>query len=338
MLNPKFAYRVYNRAGTLIRNLPVDRVKSEPRFTENINGWQGNITLLLAWDVTDSPVSVGNILHVAVFWEGYSANGDVVFRGSVEKIQKVLDTSEQLLSVEVYGLAYFFWKIWYRDAGSVTFSKNQEPKTTIEAMIDHLNTEHNFFSKNIELYGWSLNSNYSYTYCLDVIKDFAMRTKKYYFIDSTWLVTFRSKPVTATWTLDFWYDVQKITTDEDIIDAVNFVAMQYTGGFRTDNDATSITNIWKRESKQENDKIADSASADDAASNFIDENKGSKQGTIIVLNSRADLLAIKPWDTVTVQGIDAGVVNLQVYKKTYNINSIVLELEKVTSLASVLLA
>jgi prolyl oligopeptidase PreP (S9A serine peptidase family) len=38
MLNPKFSYKIYNRAGTLIGNLPVNRVKSEPKFSENING------------------------------------------------------------------------------------------------------------------------------------------------------------------------------------------------------------------------------------------------------------------------------------------------------------
>lgn len=38
MLKPKFSYKIFNRAGTLIGNLPIDRVKSEPRFSEAING------------------------------------------------------------------------------------------------------------------------------------------------------------------------------------------------------------------------------------------------------------------------------------------------------------
>ncbi len=58
MLKPKFSYKIFNRAGTLIGNLPIDRVKSEPRFSEAINGGQGNMTVLLAGNVLDSPVSV----------------------------------------------------------------------------------------------------------------------------------------------------------------------------------------------------------------------------------------------------------------------------------------
>jgi len=58
MLKPKFSYKIFNRSGILIGNLPIDRVKSEPKFSEAINGGQGNMTILLAGDVLDSPVSV----------------------------------------------------------------------------------------------------------------------------------------------------------------------------------------------------------------------------------------------------------------------------------------
>ncbi len=336
MLKPKFSYKIFNRAGTLIGNLPIDRVKSEPRFSEAINGGQGNMTVLLAGNVLDSPVSVWNIVHVLVFWEGYASDGEVIYRGSVEKITRVLDTSEQVLSVELYGLAYFLQKVFYRSSGNVVFSRNEDPKTTIEAMIDYVNTVHNFFSKDIELYGSSLATNYSYTYASDVLKDFASRTGKYYFIESDGTVSFKTKPVTATHTLDFWYDVQKITSDEDIIDAVNSVYMQYTGWYSPASDATSISNIGTRESKEDNSTIGNIGSWNDAASKYIAENKNAKMATTLVLNSRADLLAIKPWDTITVRGVDLGITNLQVYKKTYNINNITLELEKVTTLASVI--
>lgn len=164
MLNPKFSYKIYNRAGTLIGNLPVNRVKSEPKFSENINGGQGNMTILLSGDVMDSPVSEGNIIHVLVFGDGFDADGEVVYRGSVEKITRVYTESQQVLNVELYGLGYFLQKVFFRSGGNLVFSKTEDPKTTIESMIDYVNTVHNFFSKDISLYGSSLSTNYSYTY------------------------------------------------------------------------------------------------------------------------------------------------------------------------------
>lgn len=330
-MDKRYEYIVTTIAGGSVTRLAASKVRNEPSFSSNINWGQGQLSVEVDLEVDDSTISIGNIIELVKF-DSTDTGGLSVFKGIIEQIDRVAEEEEQYITYHAFGLNYILNKIVFEDGGSPTFSKSEDPKTTIDTMVTYLNTHYNLFSANTSTYGTTLNTDFDEDSCINVIKDFVQRTNFYYYIDQAGQITYADKPGSATHNLTFGKHIDSIVVKEDAKDLVNDYDLTYSSGSVTADDSTSISSYGRREKYESKTAITNTSSAQDAADNYIAQNKNPKKQVVIVVNSAYNLESLKPWETVQVLSFGYSITNLQIFKVAYNVDKVTLHLEQVKTL------
>lgn len=128
--------------------------------------------------------------------------------------------------------------------------------------------------------------------------------------------------------------VEKLIVEEKTEKLVNKYLLKYTGGGPyTASDATSQTDNGLRELYEVKDNISDLATATVAGDAYIANNKDYTRKINVTINDLYDIESIHAGHFLTINNSEYPVSSLQIQKIQYNMDSVELELEEITSLA-----
>lgn len=357
--------KVYNLDGTFKETLKSGDKVSDFRYSWAINQGQGQAEMELNRPFSDTGIIHGDIIRVYLFSDDYE-DWLLIYTGIVNRIARKFTSNIETVTITALGLGSLMNQINYYSGASYTFAVNQDPSTTIKAIVDYFNTKYTggWFSYSeglVETYWSNINIAFDYTKCGDAIKKTVLPTEWYWIINANWQVQFSPKSVSAIHKFTINKDVEEIITTEDGERIVNKYFLTWSGGTNSWTDATSVATYWLRELKEENTDIWDSWSANIAIASYIAKNKDPKKKTTLVVNKNywslvtnwmwndayiwddswtwfdnwggGTIETIKPWDTVKVLNFDYSITNLQIVKIDYTFDKVKIELEDFDTLS-----
>ena len=333
-MDKRFLVKAYDISWTFKQVIWQDKIQNEIRFSSNITWGQGQSVLSLALDFEDTSIDTTDLIKVFEI-DDDNPNGRLIYTWIVQNIERFIDANVVWIRLPLLGLSSIFTYLFFRDAGNLSFNKDQDPAQTVKDIVDLLNVDYNFFSydwSSIENYGTTVSLDFENDNCLDSIKKCIESTSFYFYVDQNWKVFFRPKPSTPTHTLTVQKDVEKLVVEENSENLVNNVVVEYATATKEYPDATSQTNYWLREAFEGRaSDLADVWAADEFWANYLAENKDPKSKTTVTVNSNYDLETINPWDTIKIVNFDYSINNLQIIKLTYSPDKIILNLEDLDS-------
>lgn len=330
--------KIYTIAGVLITPIADPLIMNPPRFTAQLGGGQGELRLRLKLNFNTALINFNNIIKV---YEADDAHptARLIYTGVVGSLRRILDKTGEYIELRAVGVASLFSYFYFKNAGNYAFTLNQDPKQTLKAIADYINTLYpNLISYtdgvSIEAVGSSANISFNYTKALDAIKNTVAVTDYRWSIDGSGVLQFHPKTGGIGQTLHkFAADlhIDNLEIEENTEKIVNNYILNYTGGQKTTSDATSQTTYGLRELAETKTNIQDLATATTAGAAYIADNKDYKSKITITVNNKYDIESIKPGDLIKVTNFDYNINNLQIIKIDYNPNSIKLELDAIDS-------
>lgn len=85
-----FEYRVYDSSDTFKFTLPAKKIKTEPRFSSNINGGQGTMSITISEAFGYDGISTDDIIRV------YIGGTQLIYTGSVQEVDRVYADVENI--------------------------------------------------------------------------------------------------------------------------------------------------------------------------------------------------------------------------------------------------
>ncbi len=340
-MNKTFEIKVYNLDWTFNKLVSRSDLMKDFYYTSAINEWQGNADIELNLSIWNNDFTLWQVIKVYIFTDIYP-NWKIIYSGMITKMTWKITSWAESLTLNCIWLGSLLSFIYFKSWGNYAFTLNQEPATTLKAIIDYFNTKYtgtflNYWA-NVSNYGSSVNLSYSYSKCLDALKNTASATNFWWNIRSTGELYYKTTPTTATHILTVWKDIDTLTIENDSERVINEYILTYNSWTATNSDATSKTSFWLRELQESKTDIQDLASANIYGTNYISKNKDYKKKTSIVINNSYNLESIEIGDTISVVNTDLSLKNLQIRKISYNINNMVIELDEFDTLAKELIS
>lgn len=335
-MKKSFTVKVYWINGAFKKTLSWKEVIDCFEFSSQINGGQGEWTLVLNKEFGDTEISTGDIVKVYVYTDN-NPSGVILYSGYISRLARKYTPQKNVIEYKMIWLSsilnfVYFYAAWY------SFNKNQDPAQTIKDVIDYFNTQYSawFFSYsggNIQNYWSNISLDFAYKNCRDSIVLASSATNYWWRIGADWQVWFKPIPWTATHRFTAWKDVSEIEVQESSEEIKNRYILNWKSWTLAPvNDATSQSAYWIRELYESKTDLADSWSATIYANNFLASNKDIKKITSISVNNSYNIENIFPWDTLKVLNLDYTVDNLQIKKVTYTPEKVKLDVEVLESL------
>lgn len=336
-IEKRYEIKIFNPDGTNKFTINPNDILSKISFTENINGWQGQLNLVLNKNFNNDDILNHDFIKVFVFDDNFP-NGKNVYTWTVENISRVFTATTNQIEYTIRWLWSLLTRIFYNVSSSFVFTVNQDPWQTVKDMIAYFNTKYPWVWLNdggVTNFGSSINLWFDFTKISNAINQLNEATGFYWFIDADWTVTFKQNPVTSTHKFTAWDDLQEIVIREDTFDLRNKIILDFDWWISIDEDTTSQTSFWLREEQQDKNEIKDQSSADTSAATFIAENKDPKIRTPVTINNGFARENLKPWDTIKVLNLDFIITNKQIKKINYSRDTSKLEVDDFDSIATV---
>lgn len=171
------------------------------------------------------------------------------------------------------------------------------------------------------------------------MKNTVAATDFYWTIDGTGKLYFLPKSAATNHDIIFGRggDIEALEIEENTESVVNDYFLKYNSGTVNSQDATSQTANGVRQKKTDSTDIQDVTSAQNAADDFITQNKNYKKRVVITINNKYDFESIKAGDKITVKNTTLDINALQIKRLDYNKNQMRVELEKIRSFSSSIL-
>ena len=280
----KYQYKVYDKTKTTLKStIDPDIIQNELKFTDQINWWLGQLIVLLSLSITDTTFTQWDILEVTSFnWDDAWIT---IYTWFIDEVNKLATDSDQV-ELKVNGIFSFFKRLIYEESSSYTPSKTGDPKTIIDLIADFFNTKYNLITKDTDTFWTSITYDFNYTDLFSAMRDLVWSSEDFYwYLGADYSLRYKQKPSAANNIFTYKKDVIKLDIDEDALNIVNQLHLNYKTGTKTYSDATSISTYWLREKFISNTRIADVTSADEYGDAYIAEFKDPKLKIIMEINS-----------------------------------------------------
>ncbi len=335
-MNKTFEIKKYSLTGSFLETIKRTNIISDFYFSSSINAWQWECNIEFNLSVWDTTFSLWQFLKIYVFTDIYP-DWKLMYTWMITRINWNITNWKETLNISLLWLWSLLTFIYYKNWWNYNFSLTQEPATTLKDIIDYFNTIYtwswlNYWS-NVVNYWTSITQVFNYNKCNESLTNTTNTTTYWWNIRSNWELFFKAKPTLATHLLTLWKDIDNLTIQQDSERIINKHILFYTWWDTSQIDATSQTSFWVREIKEDTTRINDLATANIYASNYVSKNKDYKKKTSIIVNNSFDIEKIEVWDTISVLNTTLSLINLQIYKIQYSINTIQIELEEFDSLA-----
>lgn len=329
--------KIYTLAGVYVKTLSPSVIMGGFSFSAQADGGQGELRLKLALSFSQTDIAITNIIKLYAVDEA-NPSGRQIYTGIVGSLRRISDGGTEYVELRALGLASMLSWGYYKDTGSYSFSKNQEPATTLKAVVDDFATQYpgliTYDGSSIENFGSSTSTSFAYAKRYDAIKNVADLTTYFWTIDGTGKLQFHPKTGgigVLTHKVTIGKDIDKLDVEENSEKVVNNYLLDYSGGSTTASDGTSQTAYGVRELHESKTDITNGATATIRANTYIAENKDLKKKISITINSNYDIESIRPGDLLTVANLDYSINSLQIRRIEYTSDNIRLELEEINS-------
>ena len=336
-----FQVKVYNSINTTLKKTisPKD-VLSDISFSMNLNGGLWQQTIELAYSITDTSISLWDIIKITMFNDN-NKDWVQIYMWYVSKINRKQTTTRQTIVLTCLWIASLL-----TEEETTTSFAWLSAGDYVKQIIDAYNASYwvvfSYTSSSIDA-GWTMNSWYvkwTYLKCLNDIV-----TMQWYnlFIDWQWVVYFKAQPTTSTHFLTNKKDLESIEIKEDLESVINSinVAGKYKATlwwsvyydnyvYWTHEDATSVATYWRR-FKQEEILTSSQTVVDDYAQQFVNDNKDPIKETTLVINRKYNIESIHPWHTIKIRNFEYALDNVKIIKISYTPDKAVLHLDKYIS-------
>lgn len=328
-----YTIKIYDLQNNLKQTINPKIQIRDITFSEIINWGQGQMTLNLNLPFNDTSIQNSDIIRVFQS-DKNNISSRLIYTWIIQQVNPVIqfwNESQEIIAFWLYTILTF---ILYKDWSSLSFNKNDDPANIIKDIISVINTEYNFFTANtnIDNYWTNINIDFENIKCGESLRNVKNLTDFYFYINQTWEVFFKQKPISSTHILTLWKDVESVKQSKSVEKLVNKYYLDSQVAQSTFEDSQSQTDYWKKEKFENNWDLVDTTTRDEAWNNYILENKDPKFKTTVVVNSNYDIESIKPWDTIKILNISRKIENLQVQKIQYSPDRVVLELDEYDSI------
>lgn len=345
-------YKVYDKDWTFKKQISGNQIISDITFSSQINWWQGSCTIntsllfsdtgIIHWDIIKiyrelQDIEI-NYWNDSWTWSDTDTREDttgewtyLLYSWYVAQIERKFTATSSLISYKLVGLASVMKELIYNNWTTREFTLTGEPKDLIEAIIDFINVEYNYFdyTDTIDTYWTDISIDIDDDTCFDILDDIADITGWKRNVDQLGQVRFWDSDIYTNHLLTAQEDVSSIEIDEDGYAIKNNNYLTIKTWTSEENDATSETKYWLREIVQSKTDITDKTTKDEYITNYFEENAVPIEKITIVVNNKYDKDKIKPWDTVKIRNIDYDMVGLQINKVSWSIDNITLSIQKI---------
>ena len=364
-LNKRFLVKVFNLDWSFKKNIPENIIASPINYSENINGWQGMLKILLNISFNDTGIEKSDFVKVFMFDSNFPS-WKLIYTGIIERIKRIYLPSVNQVELVCLWLWSLLTRLFFEKTGSKVFSENKDPWDIVKDVITYFNSVYTWSWLNdtgVTLLGSNTSINFDFTYCFEAIENLAESAGFYFLIKEDWTVIFQLKQATVTHRFTAWKDLQELVIEEDTQDLQNTIFLDYTGWQSIISDWTSASTWGKREINESRTDINLLATADITAGNILADKKDPKQKVVLKINNNFNkkwkllnsfilnlntytenlnfyllqsIEDIKPWDNIRVNNIDYIINNKQIQKINYTPEAVTIQLEEFTSLGKIL--
>lgn len=141
MRNKSYNVKAYALDGTFKRSIGPSEIMDAPRFTAQLSGGQGELSLRLKLAFDSTAVAYNDVLRV--YQNDDTGNvGRLIYSGIITSIRRVSDKYAEYVEVRALGLASLLSRTLFTSGGSYAFNKTQEPANTIRDVVDDFATKY----------------------------------------------------------------------------------------------------------------------------------------------------------------------------------------------------
>jgi len=337
-----FQIKIYDSTNVFKKTVSPSDVISDISFSMNTNGWLWQQTIGLAYWITDTSISLWDIVKIYMYNE---SNKDwlQIYMWYVSKIWRIQSITRQTISLTCLWIA----SLLTEQTNAVNYIDWDTCWDVVKQIIDSFNSSYgseiiSYTSLSVEDWIGLSDGTFTGNY-LKTLETLATMSWFKLFIDWTWLITFKAFSTTPDHYITNKKELESVNIKEDLEWIVNSVLVRgqyrdtlwwsvyYTAEINwVYEDATSIATYGRRYE----DVIINNSSqdfVDDYAENYINDRKEPKKETTLAINRKYNLESLKPWDTIKIMNFEYLFNNVKIIKINYTPDNVVLYLDVYTS-------
>jgi hypothetical protein len=342
----KFLYKVFDFNGNAVGVLNPKKIVSLPKFTEEINGGQGAMTISYVDNFDNFDTDLVAKMNVIKIYAIDTTNplGRLIYTGVTETITPFVSGAKIGINIGLLGLVSLLANSYYKDGSNFTVTHtSDDPEVILKAIIDHFNTIYpagliGYAGGNISTVGQAIDYEFIDRKWLDALED----THSYSETDWWWRINndgevyLQAKPATPTHIFTIGKDVEKLEIPDDVTKVIN--DLQYRDGAvdRDYDDATSQTTYGKRSEIISDTSTTDATTVDQFGDKYIAEKKDPRKRATAIINDAYDLESIRVGETCRFENfkLDATIVddNMHITSVRYTPDKVTIELEEKVNL------
>lgn len=179
-------------------------VIDDPKFSAEINGGLGQMTVRLARSVFNTGITNDIVLGYEVDVMAYDADsplGTRVYTGTIISYEPVVDGSDEYVEVVLFSNMNSLSDTIAKDnSGNTTFTETGDPGTILKHLVDRYGGKITYSSTSIDLAGVSLTVKFNTMTWLDAITSVVSLspTDWYFYVGADNLLHFHKRLTTAT--------------------------------------------------------------------------------------------------------------------------------------------
>lgn len=311
-MEKKYLYKIFERddpsSGGFIDLVDPNKVISEPVFTFEINGGQGETRIRFSSSFDDFPASFAptNLLKIFETSDNFSL-GRLLYTGQISKVRPFKEGNNQGVELVVLGLPSMLQLALFEDSGNYSPSyTNTDVTDIVKDIIDNFNSIHGpiLDASGIAATGAVITETFERLSHFEAFeKAFSFAPAGYYWlIEPDGEVILRQKSSVA----DRRFVVERDTIDLDaptnVEDVTNSLLLVAGGsvGEQLYEDSTSIAAYGKRQKVISNTSITDQDTADEFGNSFIADNKDPKNSPKLIIRKPFDIGSLRAGETCLV--------------------------------------
>lgn len=326
----RYEIKVFSKEWVYQTTINPNVIMNDISFSENTNGWQGQMNLDLALDFGDITFHWSEIIKVILYSERYK-QGKQIYYWYVSQISRIYDINKWYIRLVCLWIGSLLTKILF--TGDYEWTAEE----ILTEIIEKFNSEYEgdlITIWTIDPYEWSINVSLNQdTTCFKAIDKIREICDFFRFVDSEWRFIFKQK---FSWTDHIVANqqaVERIELKYNIESMTNRLFLEMKDWtIQTYEDSTSQNLYGVKEKFMRQTSLNATQTQDDYGNSYINEYSMPKNASTIVVNSEYNIESILPWDTITIVNISYPVKNLLIEKITYTPNRITLTLEENESL------
>lgn len=321
-----FEIKLYDRLWDFKKMInPLD-VKSEISFSEDLEGWQAELSLSVNWDFGDFVDS--DIIEIREV-DDVNKTVSMTYTWIIEETEVDEYELTEVITIQLLWVFTALNDVIFRQGWLRTFTVNMTPWNLVKAIIDSFNLSYGnlvwdtqnlatnlikYDGSSIDVTWTAVNYAFDNDYCIDAIKKALEDTGFSFYIWADWLCYVQQDANQTKVSLTMWNQVVKVNRKKHKRDMVNTYFLKRTGGVEvTYTDAWAATTFWPKEKAESDEDIQDVTTQDTVWTKFV-QDYAYERNEISVLVKPQKSESIRPWMLLTVNNIRNTIVEKKITK------------------------